>query len=133
MKSPKLITVLTLVASAVIFHTVRAVDSEGYAKEGTTGSVEGIARDTVIHSCNRKLTAENPGWCNGTLRIEYTEGGKTRTREVIVTSRVAIVVDGKSPGILSSFEGEHVKVNYVDKDGLNYATSVVATKEAPKE
>ena len=135
MKTFKLLVSVVIVAvlGALLFTggvwIVRAADYKfWYAKEGNSGSVEGIARDVVIHSCNGTNTLDRPGYCNGTLRVEYVLEGKTNIQEVIVTSRIAIVVDGKSPSTLDSFPNAHVKVAFVERDGLNYATSVIATK-----
>jgi len=127
MKRLKSLGMLTIAATAIALAVKAGNYDFGYAKEGNTGNIEGTARDVVIHSCNANTSLDRPGYCNGTLRVEYTDDGKKRVREVIVTSRVAIVVDGKSPSTLDSFTGAHVKVSYVERDGLNYATSVVAT------
>jgi len=123
MKRLKSLGMLTIAATAIALAVKAGNYDFGYAKEGNTGNIEGTARDVVIHSCNANTSLDRPGYCNGTLRVD----GKKRVREVIVTSRVAIVVDGKSPSTLDSFTGAHVKVSYVERDGLNYATSVVAT------
>jgi hypothetical protein len=68
--------------------------------------------------------------CNGSLRVERMLDGKIDQREIIVTAKIAIEKDGKKPATLDSFIGGWVKVDYVQKDGLFIATSVVARTKA---
>jgi len=94
--------------------------------DGKRFSIEGKAVSSSIHTCNLKYDDEHPGYCNGTLRVEWMVDGKVQQRDIIVSSRVAIEKDGKKPATLDSFIGGWVKIEYVQSDGLFIATSVVA-------
>lgn len=95
---------------------------DGYALEGKVIS-------TSIHTCNTKYDTGYPGYCNGTMRLLTSVGGK---REIVVTSKVSIVLDGKTPVTLDALPGKTVKVEFGMKDGLFVATSVVAKSPAKK-
>jgi len=97
---------------------------------GKTFTIEGKAVASSIHTCNFKYDNGLPGFCNGSLRVERMLDGKIDQREIIVTAMVAIEKDGKKPATLDSFIGGWVKVDYVQKDGLFIATSVVARTKA---
>lgn len=90
---------------------------EGYALEGKVVS-------TSIHTCNTKYDTGYPGYCNGTMRLTTTLGAR---REIVVTSKVAISLDGKSPVTLDALPGKNVRVEFGMKDGLFVAKRVAAT------
>jgi hypothetical protein len=91
------------------------------------GTVTGKVVDAVIHSCHAPPSADKPGYCNGTMRVEYFASGGTKRKDIIVSSRVALQLDGKSPVTLDALPGKRVVVKYEERDGLRYAISVVAT------
>jgi hypothetical protein len=98
--------------------------------DGKRFIIEGKAVSSSIHTCNLKYDDGHPGYCNGTLRVEWMVDGKVEQRDIIVTAKVAIEKDGKKPATLDSFIGGWVKVEYIQEDGLFIATSVVARTRA---
>jgi|GEM_PF-2961370 len=98
----------------------------GAVKPLQTIVIEGKAFSSSIHSCNTEVDADLPGYCNGVLTVEYPEKGRVVYEDIIVTAKVPIERDGKKPATLDSFIGSWVRVEYVKKDGLFFATSVVA-------
>ena len=97
---------------------------------GKTFTIEGKVIASSIHTCNFKYDNGLPGFCNGSLRVERMLDGKIEQRDIIVTAKIAIEKDGQKPATLDSFNGGWVKVDYVQKDGLFVATSVVARTKA---
>lgn len=91
------------------------------------GTVTGKVVDVVIHSCHAPPNESKPGYCNGTMRVEYFASGATKRKDLIVSARIALQLDGKSPVTLDTLPGKQVVVKYEERDGLRYATSVVAT------
>lgn len=84
--------------------------------------MEGRVVSTTIHTCNMTYKVRK-GMCNGSMRIERTDAGKSGIREILVNSRVAIDSDGKTV-TLDAFPGKNVRVEYRVVDGFYTATSV---------
>lgn len=123
----KLILLAAIAVFAADYNSWKQNNGYGYAKDQEPeGTFEGRCVSGIVHTCNHEYDKGFPGFCNGTARIETKDGKK---REVIITSRVAIDIDGKK-GIISNLYGKNVKVAYVVRDGLFTATSVVATTPA---
>lgn len=112
-------SVALLVAASDYDFNMEAADA--------AGTVSGKVVDVVIHSCHAPPNAAKPGYCNGTMRLEYFASGTTKRKDIIVSARVALQLDGKSPVTLDMLPGKHAVVKYEERDGLRYATSVVAT------
>lgn len=117
---------LGLIASSALL--LAAYDYEFNMEQAdAAGTVTGKVVDVVIHSCHAPPSAEKPGFCNGTMRVEYFASGANKRKDVIVSARIALQLDGKSPVTLDTLPGKRVVVKYEERDGLRYATSVIAT------
>lgn len=119
---------IALVSVCALVVLLAASDYEfGMEESDTAGTVKGKVVDVVIHSCHAPPDASKPGYCNGTMRVEYFASATTKRKDIIVSARVAIQLDGKSPVTLDTLPGKQVVVKYEERDGLRYATSVVGT------
>jgi hypothetical protein len=88
---------------------------------------EGRVVSTTIHTCNTTYKVRK-GYCNGSMRIEITDGGKTSIREFLVNSRVAIDSAGKT-ATLDAFPGKNVRVEFRVVDGFYTATSLTVKND----
>ncbi|MSU45890.1 MAG: hypothetical protein EXS42_01870 [Lacunisphaera sp.] len=120
--------IIALVSLCALAALNAAYDYEFNMEENdAAGTVTGKVVDVVIHSCHGTPSAEKPGYCNGTMRVEYFASAATKRKDIIVSARIALELDGKSPVTLDTLPGKRVVVKYEERDGLRYATSVVAT------
>ncbi len=89
--------------------------------------MEGRVVSTTIHTCNMTYKVRK-GMCNGSMRIEHADAGKTSVREFLVNSRVAINSGGKTV-TLDAFPGKNVRVEYRVVDGFYTATSLTVKND----